>query len=610
MSEGDSSLSEGKIMAIFNGDPCTGSTMYFQCLEVETFNQSNTGQQRARMALSDGKFKMKALLPANNTALVQSEEMINGTIIQLNAFAVTQAQGTRLIVCNNLEILQKECEFLGAPKDVPNTVQQTAKPSGFGGNKGFGNKPKNTGFGQNNRNTGFGGGNNPFQSGGGGGGNYQDLSELSPFQKDFCVKVRITRKGQIRTWNNDRGSGKLSSFDILDSKGNEMQVTMFNDVVDKFFEVIQEGKVFTISKGRIKIANKRYTHIKSEYQLDLSQDSEIVCLGDDNAISGMKYDFKPLSALQDMNDKDYVDVCGVIDHVGEVQTFTSKKTEKELTKRNFRIVDQTNNAVECTLWGDEAQNFQESYMNMPITIKAARVSEFNGKSLSVNKYAINPSDVPECQTLQQWWTSGGNNTKFESMTQARGSGGRNEPPISLREVEQKGFGSSEDAQYFNTKVTIHRIPHSLEKTPWYLSVPEEEGPAYKVVEEDGAYRCEKNGKTYPNYWPRYILRMQCMDHTGEHWFNCFNDVAKLIMNMDAKVCEEFFNQQDEAGFNKCFNDAQFQTWNFRVRAKQEEFNEEMRKRMDVLGVTKIGKDNIVADSNDMLNNIRRMMTAC
>merc|ERR1719454_285408 len=118
-----------------------------------------------------------------------------------------------------------------------------------------------------------------------------------------------------------------------------------------------------------------------------------------------------------MEDKAYADVIGVCDTVGEVQNFTSSRTNKELTKRTFRIVDQSGAAIECTMWGQTAQQLiAEDIMNQVVGIKAARVSDFNGKSLSVNKLDVNPEGQQETKELQQWWSANGNNMKFKSLS--------------------------------------------------------------------------------------------------------------------------------------------------------------------------------------------------
>lgn len=437
------------------------------------------------------------------------------------------------------------------------------------------------------------------------------MTALSPFQRDFRIKVRVTRKGDIRTWNNARGSGKLFSVDLLDMHGGEIQATMFNDVADKFFATFEEGKVYIICKGRVKVANKKFTHIENDYSIDLGNESEVEFVGDDSAIQTIRFDFKPLSDIANLDDKAYVDACGVCDQVMELQEFESKRTGKQLKKRNIRIVDQSGAAIECTSWGDEAASIDPNIQGQVICVKAGRVSDFNGKSLSINKIMVNPEGIPEVKVLAQWWASEGSSQTFNSMTTSGGStGGKNEPPISLAEIETKGFGQSDSPDYFNVMLTIKSIPASFEKLPWYKAVPDESISAFKVVESsDGAgWFCEKNGKNYDSYRCRFIMRLVSMDHTKDQWFNCYDDVAKKILGMEAGQVEEFFKNQDEASFKAVFSSAIGKQFNARCRAKQDTYNDEARTRCDIVGIESV---NYVEDSKRMLGNIHNLMqTVC
>ena len=68
----------------------------------------------------------------------------------------------------------------------------------------------------------------------------------------------MTAKGDLRRYNNARGDDKVYSFHLLDSGGGEMIVTCFNAVVDRFYDVVEAGKVYLISKGTLKPAQKNF----------------------------------------------------------------------------------------------------------------------------------------------------------------------------------------------------------------------------------------------------------------------------------------------------------------------------------------------------------------
>lgn len=46
-----------------------------------------------------------------------------------------------------------------------------------------------------------------------------------------------------------------------------------------------------------------------------------------------------------------VDVIGVVKNCGEISTIIGKQSQKEITKRDLQIVDQSGMSVNVTLWG-------------------------------------------------------------------------------------------------------------------------------------------------------------------------------------------------------------------------------------------------------------------
>ena len=54
-------------------------------------------------------------------------------------------------------------------------------------------------------------------------GGYIPISKLSPTLKwDWRIKARIVKKGDKRTWKNDRGEGYLMNIDLIDEEGTQI----------------------------------------------------------------------------------------------------------------------------------------------------------------------------------------------------------------------------------------------------------------------------------------------------------------------------------------------------------------------------------------------------
>jgi replication factor A1 len=49
----------------------------------------------------------------------------------------------------------------------------------------------------------------------------------------------------------------------------------------------------------------------------------------------------------------HIDTLGVVKSVGDVTTIVTKATNRELKKRDIQLVDNSNSAITCTLWGKQ-----------------------------------------------------------------------------------------------------------------------------------------------------------------------------------------------------------------------------------------------------------------
>jgi replication factor A1 len=100
------------------------------------------------------------------------------------------------------------------------------------------------------------------------------IEGLSPYQNKWTIKARVTSRSEIKHWSNQRGEGKLFSVNLLDESG-EIKATGFQDAVDKYYNVLQENKVFYISKAKVNIAKKQFSSLKNEYEITFERDTEI-----------------------------------------------------------------------------------------------------------------------------------------------------------------------------------------------------------------------------------------------------------------------------------------------------------------------------------------------
>lgn len=76
------------------------------------------------------------------------------------------------------------------------------------------------------------------------------------------------------------------------------------------------------------------------------------------------------------------------------------------------------------MWGKQAEEFEDD-SNPIVAVKGAKVSDFNGKSiscLSSSAMLFNP-DIPEAHELRGWYDNEGCNVESFSLSVARTGGG-------------------------------------------------------------------------------------------------------------------------------------------------------------------------------------------
>lgn len=81
-------------------------------------------------------------------------------------------------------------------------------------------------------------------------------------------------------------------------QGTQIQATMFNEAARKFFNVFEMGKVYYISKGSLKIANKQFKTVQNDYEMTLNESSQVEEAVNEAAfIPETKFNFVPIDQL-------------------------------------------------------------------------------------------------------------------------------------------------------------------------------------------------------------------------------------------------------------------------------------------------------------------------
>jgi replication factor A1 len=65
---------------------------------------------------------------------------------------------------------------------------------------------------------------------------FTPVSDLSQFLAGWKIKVRLTKKHNLQSWNNAKGRGTLLNIELMDEEGTQIQGTFFNDQANKYSE--------------------------------------------------------------------------------------------------------------------------------------------------------------------------------------------------------------------------------------------------------------------------------------------------------------------------------------------------------------------------------------
>lgn len=559
-----------------------GKGLRVQVTNSKVINESSASERRYRCVLSDGRYSIQGLIDARCNSTLEANGFTRFSIVTINQYTIAKTM-KRILLISDLVVDVPKAERLAADltsldqyfdqnpdEDIatgvtattpqPQAVQQS-KPA-----QKSNERPVNP------------------------------IELLSPYQNNWTIKGRVSYKGDVRTWSNSKGEGKLFNVNFLD-ESDEIRATAFNEMADKFYGLLEEGKVYYVSKARIQQAKPKFSHLSHPYELSLDRDTEITECFDASDVPKVHFNFTRLDHIQNADKDAVLDVIGVVQTVNDVFQITAKSTGKPFNRRNITVVDDSNFAVEVGLWNATAVDFSIPTGSV-VAIKGVKVQDFGGRSLSLTHAGsiLSNPDIPEAYQLKGWYDNKGMNESFHTL---KVESSKSNEPLSNRktiaQAEELELGTKDKYDYFSLKATINYF-----KTDnfCYPACNNEvnvnsRGPSpcnRKVIQEsDGSWRCERCNLTYAEPHYRYILNCSIMDHTGQLWATLFDEEATKLFNMSAKDLLKMKLMEDNGDneFMKLVNSITMKEFSFRLRAKLESYNGNMRIRYNVVSMSDI-----------------------
>ncbi|KAL6226757.1 hypothetical protein ACLB2K_000718 [Fragaria x ananassa] len=633
-------------------------------------------QERYRLLLSDGVWAQHAMVATQLNELFKTGRVRKGSVVQLTEYICSEVQNRKIIVALNMETIVLDSEIIGNPKPYGESgpTAQTALPknnfqqSAYGNNHMMGQGPvpkwqnprpsfhpensvpsmpsarptyQSESFYNNvpnprptfrpemsapsvpnfratvqpsyqpppqykNRGTVF---KNEAPA------RIIPINALNPYQGRWAIKARVTAKGDQRRYNNARGDGKVFSFDLLDSEGGEIRVTCFNAVLDRFYDIIEVGRVYLISKGSLKPAQKNFNHLKSDWEITLDASSTVeLCPDEDGSIPAQLFDFKPISAVESAESNSILDVIGVVTSVNPSTTIL-RKNGMETQRRILHLKDWSGMSVEITLWGEvcnrEGQRLEEMLASgvFPVlAVKAGKVNDFSGKSIGTihsTRLYIDPPDLPEARQVRDWFDRGGKDAASVSISKEFMPGGvtKNEIRKTVSQIKDEGLGRSDKPDWVTVRATISFIKtDSFCYTACPLMIGDRQC-SKKVSRSGDGWQCDRCNQEFEECDYRYLLQAQIQDSTGLTWVTAFQESGAEILGCTAK--ELYFlkyDGQDEEKFADIVRSSIFNHFMLKLKIKEELYGDEQRVKITVVKADTV---NYSAESRYMLDVISK-----
>ena len=392
----------------------------------------------------------------------------------------------------------------------------------------------------------------------------------------------------------------------------------WNDQCDRFFDQVEQGRVYFISKASLRNKRGNYNQLRHQFEIHLETNSLVEPAADDQQIKNASFNFQTIATLEDAPRGAVVDVIGVVESIDEPGSIT-RKDGSEAHKRDLRMKDASNCSINLTLWdkycGDPGERIKAEIAagrNPILACKGVRVGDFGGKNISTvsaTQLMLDPNEVQETGALRDWYAQKGKSMNAQALSMQGGGGKRQEWRVTMKQIRSEGIGMAEPA-WVQALVSVSYV--NPERFSYPACKLDYNGrPCNKKVtqsDEPGAqgWFCERCNATNDAPDHRYILSIKGMDHCGESWMTAFQESAPSITGIGANELVEL-KQEEERSENPVFSRKvktfPWQTFLMTLKCTQERYQDEEKLRINVMRVAPI---DFKAETRWTLDAIKRI----
>ena len=462
-----------------------------------------------------------------------------------------------------------------------------------------------------------------------------NLSQISTFTKNICLYVKLIRKSTTKEFHNKvtQKEGRLLSIDLLDKTGFEMQATIFDETIEKYGDLLEEGNVYYIKGGYAKLNDKRFTNIKTDYRLIFDMNTQITKIIDDNIFTGKKIEvlgnnnkIMKFSELKDCKKNEVINSIVCV-----LQTFPPQKKQSrigDVLMKKIIVGDISGLKCQMTLWKKFADmDIKESDI---LLLKFIRVNLYNNNiclsTIDDSNITVDPKDtLKELEEFKKYLNSGikedtfkfimefnnginnvankniNSNNKDESLIPNQIPTLHENKIMYIHDILKSLKYGTNFSQNFTIKATILEFEHSNKN--YYYGCPNKICRKKLVKNEDDWFcpGCEQI-ITEPNCY--YTLSLRVIDITGEHALNLFGESVSILFGIDAKNYAKLIESNNVAKLREISNLIEYQTFYFSGKANTIEFSGRVKKQ---LFVYKFEKLEFPKEKNKLFKDIKETL---
>ena len=436
---------------------------------------------------------------------------------------------------------------------------------------------------------------------------YTPLKQLTTFSRDFVILVRILKKSEIKFFetrnnnNSNNGSqGKLFYFMVLDKEDNEMQCTCFNKAADKFFNLIQEDKLYEIRGGYVKINDRKFSRNKSDYKIVLEENSIIKRKSDNGLIKKRLINIVYIKDIQSMKLYSIIDLCVIVLDVGETVIKNTRNGNQNLKK--ILVGDISKYKIELSLWRIHSQI--DVKIGDYLILHNVKVGEFKGRNISTyDDTSISKIDpiISENSYIKELYDLITNKKykltdflELENLNELRAQ--------KIRELEESTFSTvhirdvleylddiDEVSNISKICATVTQIMHN-EKN-FYAGCQDKNCKRKLNIDNNGGFICPNCGRktNIPTYY--YTLSLRVKDASCEQWIDIFGKPAEGIMEYSAEEYMNILKNKESIKLKEISDRIEFKSFNFWVKPKLQMYNTVSKKKLYAYRIELVNKRN-------------------